>query len=148
MPKMNLICDWCGKSYSSYQCGKYHHFCSIECRRQAGKLVASSFSKEFRLAKSKQFSNMNRTLMLQPEYVERRRLSLMKHHPSHGYVKYHGEHMHRVVMERILGRKLNSTEIVHHIDGNKQNNEPSNLMVLSQSEHIKLHLKQGGGRLC
>jgi hypothetical protein len=36
---------------------------------------------------------------------------------------------------------------VHHIDGNKRNNDPSNLQVMTQSEHIKLHLREGGGRL-
>lgn len=146
--KMELTCDNCGKEYSSYQCGKYHHFCSIACRRQAGKLVASSFSKEFRKQKSKQFTAMNRTLMTDSKYIERRRTSFMKNHPSQGYTKYHGKHLHRVVMERKLGRKLKANEIVHHIDGNKQNNDPNNLMLMTQSEHIKLHLAQGGGYLC
>lgn len=32
-----------------------------------------------------------------------------------------------------------SSEIVHHIDLNKQNNDASNLMVLSRAEHAKIH---------
>lgn len=64
-----------------------------------------------------------------------------------GYIKEVLQHQHRVVMERVLNRKLKKGEIVHHIDGNKQNNNPKNLMVMTQSEHIKLHLKQGNGRL-
>jgi hypothetical protein len=31
---------------------------------------------------------------------------------------------------------------VHHIDGNKKNNAPKNLQVMTQSEHIKLHIKE------
>lgn len=46
---------------------------------------------------------------------------------------------HRAVMEALLGRKLHSKEIVHHIDGDKANNSPSNLLLLSHSEHSKLH---------
>lgn len=47
---------------------------------------------------------------------------------------------HRIIMEQHLGRKLKSTEIVHHIDGNPQNNDISNLELLnSQSEHAKMH---------
>lgn len=47
---------------------------------------------------------------------------------------------HRLVMEAVLGRKLLKNEEVHHIDGNKLNNDPSNLMVLSPSEHqLKEH---------
>ena len=34
---------------------------------------------------------------------------------------------HRLVMEQLLGRRLLPTEEVHHLDGNKQNNSPSNL---------------------
>lgn len=47
---------------------------------------------------------------------------------------------HRRVMELIIGRPLLPTEIVHHIDGDKTNNAPENLLLLSgQSEHMRLH---------
>jgi hypothetical protein len=46
---------------------------------------------------------------------------------------------HRYVMEQHLGRKLRKGEDVHHIDGNKLNNNISNLQVLSKSDHTKLH---------
>jgi hypothetical protein len=49
---------------------------------------------------------------------------------------------HRLVMESILGRKLTDDEVVHHIDGNKQNNAPENLVVLTRSEHARIHKKQ------
>lgn len=46
---------------------------------------------------------------------------------------------HRYVMEGLLGRPLKSSEIVHHIDGDKFNNEPSNLVIVTRSEHMRLH---------
>lgn len=46
---------------------------------------------------------------------------------------------HRMVAEQILGRTLIRTEHVHHIDRIEKNNLPENLIVLSDSDHSKLH---------
>lgn len=59
---------------------------------------------------------------------------------EHGYVKVKAPgnpmvdrsgyvYEHRLVASEMLGRSLLSSEIVHHIDGNKQNNSPDNLRV-------------------
>jgi hypothetical protein len=45
----------------------------------------------------------------------------------------------RLVVERRIGRKLNPDEIVHHINGNKRDDEFENLMLLSRGEHTTLH---------
>jgi hypothetical protein len=58
------------------------------------------------------------------------------------YRKLHGRHEHRVIAEQMLGRALKRNEIVHHIDGNKHNNETSNLQIMTQSEHVRLHLQE------
>lgn len=46
--------------------------------------------------------------------------------------------LHRAVLENHLGRKLLTTEHVHHIDGNPDNNHISNLVILSNSDHGKI----------
>lgn len=49
-------------------------------------------------------------------------------------------HEHRAVAERVLQRKLHPREVVHHDDLNKQNNDPSNLIVfVSQAQHARHH---------
>lgn len=48
---------------------------------------------------------------------------------------------HREVMEEHLGRPLARWEIVHHKDGDKRNNTPSNLEVMRQGDHARHHAK-------
>jgi hypothetical protein len=45
----------------------------------------------------------------------------------------------RQVMQAVLGRSLESWEHVHHKDHDFTNNDPSNLEIVSASDHAKLH---------
>lgn len=47
--------------------------------------------------------------------------------------------LHRYLMEVKLGRKIKETEIVHHIDGYKLNNDIRNLQILTRAEHNRIH---------
>ena len=46
---------------------------------------------------------------------------------------------HRVVMERILGRKLGTREHVHHLNGDGLDNRPENLQLVTPEEHTLMH---------
>ena len=61
-----------------------------------------------------------------------------------GYIVYtrgpnKGRHVHVVLMEEKLNRRLFKNEVVHHIDQNKQNNSLENLMLMTVSEHSRHH---------
>lgn len=79
---------------------------------------------------------------------EERRLLCRIHQPKlnqvqpHVYKKFLGKHIHRRVMEEKIGRLLTKWEIVHHIDGDKHNNHPDNLQLITSKEHIKIHRQE------
>jgi len=50
---------------------------------------------------------------------------------------------HRIIVETKLGRYLSSDEIVHHKNGIKTDNNVDNLIVISKSEHAKIHNNLG-----
>jgi hypothetical protein len=54
---------------------------------------------------------------------------------------------HRLVAEQKLGRRLLPGEIPHHIDGNKQNNDPGNIEVLSSVAEHRFHHRGRKSRL-
>lgn len=65
-----------------------------------------------------------------------RKGGLVEH--SHGYLKYDGEYVHRIVAEAWYGMSVEGQH-VHHRDGDKTNCHPKNLEILPPSEHHRRH---------
>jgi len=64
-----------------------------------------------------------------------------------GYIEHtrgaaKGKAVHRQVAETMLGRALMRSEVVHHTDRNRANNDPSNLLVMTRAEHTALHRRE------
>ena len=68
--------------------------------------------------------------------------------PEHPRAQGRGYIMeHRVVVEEHLRRELEDYEVVHHIDGNKENNSIDNLMLFfSDNAHKSYHAGNDLGR--
>lgn len=47
--------------------------------------------------------------------------------------------IHRQIYEQYHNVKLTKHDIIHHIDGNKLNNNPDNLVCMTRAEHVRLH---------
>jgi hypothetical protein len=47
--------------------------------------------------------------------------------------------LHRLIMEKQLGRYLTEFEDVHHVDSNRANNAPENLRVVTRERHATEH---------
>ena len=58
---------------------------------------------------------------------------------------HNGELLHRTIYKSIYGN-IPKGMLVHHIDGDKLNNNPNNLELITRVEHCKLHLPRLGYR--
>ena len=64
---------------------------------------------------------------------------------SSGYQQFKDPHTgrwtltHRRVAEKLVGGPIFHGREVHHIDGDRTNNRPSNLTIVSKPEHRRIH---------
>jgi len=50
--------------------------------------------------------------------------------------------VHRSVAAKKIGGPIGKGRVVHHIDGNKNNNRASNVWVMDRSDHSRLEAKK------
>ena len=124
---IEYTCEQCGKVTacppSQYKRSS-HHYCSALCRNRHNNAIK------------------NKTLMTD-EVKQKLRMARLGTGASKTYEKTYGRHTHRRAAEELLGRPLRKGEVVHHINGNKRDNELSNLIVFaSQAEHATWHARE------
>ena len=138
--KKNYTCEQCGAVFIRYPSqvkGKRHVFCSLKCLAAYKKAGKYSAVKRPDLSEYNRKHNKDRMTL---EVREKLRQAQIDTGDGKSYRKYFVKHEHRVIAEQILGRKLHSGEIVHHINRDKRDNRPENLIIFpSQAEHAKWH---------
>ena len=147
--KLKLKCDYCGKEiYKDSTRITKHNFCSRKCLAD---FSSKSKNKEHYL-ELKDYTNMANVFKRVNKETNKKRMTFAVREKLRNsklgtglgktYTKFYGRHEHRIVAEEMLGRKLKKGEVIHHIDGNKRNNSPENLMIFkSLSEHSKYHMQ-------
>lgn len=133
--KVLCICDSCGKESKIMFC----HLNYSRQRRGEAKDFCSSCSRKNPYPQEPQSS------IGVPEPSSKRQDVKLR---GRGYVRVRDESdtyidQHRLVASQVLGREIDSSEHVHHIDGDKLNNTPDNLFVCSGGVHEKLHKQLG-----
>lgn len=144
-----IKCQCCGKEFFVYEWDirwrqNEPKYCSTECYHKASQKKETRkcefCGKEFDVVPSdpKRFCS-NKCAGAYRRGLERKPTKGKSGYKYVWFADGSGMPEHRYIMENALGRKLEPTEHVHHIDGNRENNDISNLMVLTKSEHSRLH---------
>jgi len=128
LEKNTFTCPSCGVVFQDAK-KKKRRFCSNECKHKSfiGKIKTSKTLLKIR-EKCLEIGHWHST----PTYID-----------SRGFVVVTGtsKKLHTVIAERVLGRPLKKNETVHHIDGNRLNNNNDNLLVCERSLHPTIHAK-------
>lgn len=133
-------CNVCGKDFKTYPSkikigrGKY---CSKACCLLVTNKILTKNGKATRIKKGSSCHNYKgKTHTISRPGGRRYILVHMPLHPysdAKGYIREH-----RLVAEDIVGRYIYKYEVVHHIDGNTENNDINNLEVMTKKEHDTL----------
>jgi hypothetical protein len=119
-----------------------HQECHTSMERCACKLLNQFFWFDWNF-KQYTFTQMENRVVANVEIPKIGKLYLQRGYLAYNekdiYGRRRNKMYHILVAEKMLGRRLLRDEVVHHIDGDKINNDPSNLCVMDKIDHHKCH---------
>lgn len=151
MPKEKIVCQKCGKKFEDYLSNR-RRYCSKKCSKDVlykKNHIPWIKGKHHSVATRKKIkSNLPKRFGTNAPCWKGGRIKggggyIMINSPEHpnktkqGYVLEH-----RLVMEKHIGRYLESKEHVHHKNGDISDNRIENLELISESDHHKLHYRK------
>lgn len=140
------VCEQRGAEFSVYPYRKDEaRFCSRKCYHDSTRMnldaVCEQCGKIFRKDSQKDTKRFCSNACVY-EYKRSRPRKATVGKDGYKYIWWAdgtGTKEHIYIMEQSIGRKLRKDECVHHIDGNRQNNDLSNLRLMTRGDHSKLH---------
>ena len=129
--RVALVCAYCGKEFCrtpSQVRDKKNSFCSIACSNKKNGKDRDTRG---------WYVNGGYVMLHFSGLSDREKLMAEKIVQSSKRYKVIREH--RLVYSLHIGRPVTKDEIIHHKDGNKQNNNISNLELLNRKEHTASH---------
>lgn len=139
--KYKIKCDWCGgevKNASKHINRNKHFFCSMACYlsyKTKKVAVRCDWCRKEYMKKASDIKRTNHNFCSAQCSCDFHRWTGKTTRSP----KVDGVPIHRLVAEKSLGRKIAENEEVHHLDFNHENNDPNNLIVITKSEHSKIH---------
>lgn len=133
-----LKCDNCNSIFdrdmheisTNRRSNDFKHFCNeCDAKSLGGKMASEIRNKKYE-------GEVGKIIKPKGGYYE---VYVRKTHPYRPEQDWVRQHI--IVVENNIGRKLSENEVVHHIDGDKLNNDIKNLDICSVSEHNNCHAK-------
>jgi hypothetical protein len=147
--KETKVCKTCGKEFEKVYFGKQSNatwsrkiycsqFCKAHDKCECGEFKLKSYKHCFE-CRNKYILGENSHMWKGGRTINGLGYVII-YQPNHPYANAGHVLEHRLVMEKHLGRYLTKEEVVHHMDGDKTNNNLTNLHLFATSgEHTAYH---------